>query len=113
MAVAPKSLALNDQIAATTAGTAETLYTAANVTAQIDALTVVNPSGSGINISLFILADGVAATAVDPFVKTIPANSSVIISELIGHKIPKGGSLAAFAGTTNELRVTASGVEFT
>lgn len=113
MAVTPKSLALNDQISGTAAGSTDTLYTASNVTAQIDAFTVTNTDASAVNINLFILPSGTAATSVDPIIKSVPANSQVIVSEIIGHKIPKDGSLQAFAGTTNVLRATVSGVEFT
>ena len=113
MAVTPKSLALNDQITGTAAASADTLYTANNGVAQIDAFTVVNPSGSGVEISIYILPDGVAATTVDPIFKTVAANTQLIVPEVIGHKVPKLGTIQAFAQTTNVLRVIASGVEFT
>lgn len=112
MAVAPASLALNDELTATTVGAAETLYTSSNVITQIDAVTVTNAHGSAVDVSLYILASGEAATAADPIIKSIPAGGQAIISELIGHKIPKGGTIQGFAGTTNVLRVTASGVQF-
>ena len=113
MAVTPKSLALNDQITGTTNATTDTLYTANNGTAQIDAFTVINTTGGAADISIYILPTGVAATAAYPMIVSVPANSQVIIPDLIGPKIPKGGAIEAFAGTTNVLRVIASGVEFT
>jgi len=113
MAVTPKSLALNDQIAGTSDAAVDTLYTANNGIAQIDALTVINSDSSARDISIYILADDIAATTVSPVFKSIPANGQLIISDLIGHKIPQGGTLAAFASVTNVLRVIASGVEFT
>jgi hypothetical protein len=113
MAVTPKSLALNDQIAGTSDAATDTLYTANNGTAQIDAFTAINTSVSAVDISIYILPSGVAATAASPVIVSVPANSQVIIADLIGHKIPKSGSIEAFAGTTNVLRVIASGVEFT
>jgi len=114
MSVSIKQLVGNDQIAGTTDATVDTLYTASNLTAQISAATVYNAHGSAVTISFYILPNGVAATAVDPVaVQSIATVESAIITDLIGHVIPKDGTLVAFAGTTNVLRASVSGLEIT
>ena len=114
MSVAIKQLVANDQIAGTAAGSTDTLYTASNLTAQINAATAYNADASAVTLTLYILPSGVAATSVDPVsVQSIAAGESAILSDLIGHAIPKDGTLEAYAGTTNVIRVTASGIEIT
>lgn len=112
MAVTYKSFTLNDQITGASNAAVDTLMTASSGVAQINTATVYNSSASSIKLSVYILASGIAATAVDPvWTQDVPATSSAIISGLIGHLVPNLGSLAAFAGTTNVLRVSVSGIE--
>ena len=112
MAIHSKSLALNDSVAGTTAGTADTLYTATNVEATITAFTAHNSHGAAVEVFVYILPSGVAATAVDPIaVQSVAAGSTAIISHALGHTVPKKGSIAAYAGTTAVIRLTASGCE--
>jgi hypothetical protein len=112
MSVSIKQLVSNDQIAGTSAATTDTLYTASNVTAQLNAATAYNGHASAVTVSFYILPTGIAATAVDPVaVQTITNGESAIIADLIGHVIPKNGTLEAFAGTTAVIRVSASGIE--
>ena len=112
MPVSIKQLVSNGQIVGTTDATADTLYTASNLVAQINAFTAHNANVSAVTLSVYILTDGVDASAVDPVaVESIPAGESLIFSDLLGHVIPKDGTLEAFAGTTNVVRVTASGLE--
>lgn len=112
MAYSLKSLALNDEIAGTSAGSSDTLYTATNVIAQIDMATAYNSSVSAEDIYIYVLPSGVAATSVNPVSKVnVAANSTAILSQLIGHKVPAGGSVQAYAGTTAVISVTISGGE--
>jgi hypothetical protein len=114
MSVSIKQLVANDQITGITDATVDTMYTASNLTAQINAATVHNSDVSAVDISVYILPSGVAATAVDPVaVQNIAAGESEVLADLIGHVVPKDGTLVAFAGTTNVLRVTVSGLEIT
>lgn len=112
MGVTVKSLALNDQIAGTSAAATDTLYTAPAV-AQIDQATAYNAHTSAVLLSIYILASGVAATSVNPaWVQSIATGESVVLDGIIGHKVPLGGSIQAFAGTTAVVRVSISGAEF-
>lgn len=112
MAVSYKSFDLNDLIAGTSNAAVDTLLTSSSGVAQINTATVYNNSGSSVKLSVYILASGVAASSVDPlWTQDIPATSSAILTGLIGHVVPNLGTLAAFAGTTNVLRVTVSGIE--
>lgn len=111
MAVTYKSLDLNDQITATTT-TVDTLFTSSSGVTQINTATAYNNSGSSVTLFCYILAAGVAASTVDPIWRLdIPANSSAILTGLIGHVVPNLGSLGAYAGTTNVIRVSISGIE--
>ena len=112
MPIHSKSLALNDQIAGTTAGMEDTLYTATNVEATITAFTAHNNHGSSVDVFIYILPSGTAATAVKPVaVQSIAAGATAIISHALGHTVPKNGTVAAYAGTTAVIRLTASGYE--
>lgn len=113
MGVTVKNLALNDQIAGTSSAAVDTLYSApAGAVGVIEQATAYNAYGSAVVLTLYILASGVAATSVDPVeVVTINAGEAAILTRLIGHRVPKGGSLAAFAGTTAVVRVSVSGSE--
>ncbi len=111
MAVTYKSLALNDLIAGTSSAGVDTLFTASSGVAQINTMTAYNNSGSSVRLSVYILGSGVTAASVDPiWAQDIAATSSAVIN-VIGHLVPNGGSLAAFAGTTNVIRVSVSGIE--
>lgn len=112
MSVTYRSFTLNDQITGISNAAVDTLLTANSGVAQISTATAYNSSASSIKLSIYILGAGIAATAVDPvWTQDIPATSAAIISGLIGHLVPNLGSLAAFAGTTNVLRMSVSGME--
>lgn len=112
MPVNLKSMALNSLIAGTTAGTATTVYTANNGIGQIDQATAYNSDAAAITLYIYILPSGTAATAVDPIDSvSVPAGQSVILNKLISHKVPSLGSVQCYAGTTNKIRVSLSGVE--
>lgn len=112
MPVTYLNLALNDLVTGTTAGTVDTIYANTNGVAQINSAACVNNSGSSVLLSVYILASGVAATSVDPIWKqTIAAGETATLDGLVGQQVPNGGSIRAFAGTTNVLRITISGIE--
>jgi hypothetical protein len=112
MPVQLKSLALNDLITGTAAASTDTVYTASNGIAQIDQATAYNTSASAVTLHVYILAPSVAATAAAPIVsKSVGASAGIILSELIAHKVPSGGSIQAYAGTTDVIRLSVSGVE--
>jgi hypothetical protein len=107
-----KNLALNDQITGTAAASVDDVYTQSSGVSQINSASVYNSSASSVTIFVYILASGVAATSVDPVCrKTIAAGASEPLDVLIGHIVPNAGTVKAYAGTTNVLRLTISGVE--
>ena len=119
MAVSLVAIASNDQVTAVadSGTTTDTLYTSTGVTTQINALTVTNTSTSQVWMSFWILPSGVAASSVPAtWTQAIPAgaggvlDAAAIVSGLLGHIIPAGGTLKCDAGTTNVCHVTASGI---
>lgn len=104
--------AINDQITATSSASPDTLYTNSSGSGHVEAATAYNSSGSSVLLSVYILPSGVAASSVDPaWVQTIAATSAVILDGLIGRQVPNGGTIKAFAGTTNVIRVNIDGQE--
>lgn len=113
MAVTVKSLALNDLIAGTAAGSADTLYTANNGIAQISQATAYNKGAGANDLYVYVMASGGSPGTDNILTKiSVPAGESVVISKLVGHHVPKSGFVAMYAATTNEVTVTLSGVEF-
>ena len=120
MAVALVAIASNDKIASVSDGgtTTDTLYTSAGVTTQINQITCVNTSTTVAQwVSFWILPSGVAASTVPPvWEQAIPVSvgsgidAVAIISGLLGHIIPSGGTLKCSTFTTNVVTVNASGI---
>jgi hypothetical protein len=115
MPITMKELVTNDTIAGSTAGTVDTLYTATGVRAHITAFTVANVSASPVTLTVYILASGVAATAAGPVaVQSIPALGTAIVSDVLGHIVPTGGTIKAFTSTGSTVVVSnVSGFEIT
>ena len=117
MAVNLVAIASNDQIAGTADSSVDTLYTSTGVVTQINQITVANSTASPQTMSFWILPSGVAATASPAtWVQIVAAGDAgsldapTIISGLLGHVIPVGGTLKACCLTTNVCYVTASGI---
>jgi hypothetical protein len=120
MAVALVPIASNADIASVNDGgtTTDLLYTSTSGPTQINQITVVNTSTTVIQLVTFwILPSGIAASAEDPIwaeVVPVSAGSGVhawkIVSGLLGHVIPTGGTLKCSTTTASVVTVTASGV---
>lgn len=112
MSITHKNLCLNDQIAGTADSSVDTLYTSSNVAAVINQATAYNGHTGAVVLYVYILASGSAATSVDPVaIKTVNNGETVTLADLLGHTVPKNGTIKAYAGTTNVVRVSISGVE--
>lgn len=112
MSLSFKALASNSQVSATSAAAANTVYTATNVHAQITGFTAYNSAAASVVLSLYILTSGQSAASVLPIAsQRIQPGTSAVIKDILGHVVPKNGTIKAFAGTTNVIRLTASGVE--
>lgn len=113
MAVSVKSLTLNDQITGTSDASTDTLYTASGVRAQVAQASAYNGHTGPVVLSVYVLASGESASAVDPVcVVSVTNAETAALPELIGHVVPDGGTIQAFAGTTNVVRVSVSGIEY-
>lgn len=101
-----------------TIGTSNTtLYTAPSsiIRATINQARLVNYSAGPVIISLYILQSGESAAnefkAVDT--KTIAANTTYLVSEIIGDAIGAGGTIVAISDTATAVSFSATGTEFT
>ena len=106
------SLSLNQGVSGTADSAADTIYTATGVVASVDALTAYNSHSGAVTVYLYILADGVAATSVDPVAtQSIAAGASASITDILGQVVPLNGTIAAYASTGSVISITASGLE--
>lgn len=108
----PVSLVPTTQITAA----AVTYYTApANTTAEIGAATATNATGTARTITVHIVASGGAVAAANKVVqtKTVPANSSVQLWEMVGQKLPTGSFISALADAATAVNLTVGGYQVT
>lgn len=120
MAVTLKTIASNDEIASVNDGgtTTDTLHTASAGPTQINQITVVNTSTTVAQLVTFwVLDSSTAASSVDPtWAEVVPVSAGSglhswkIVSGLLGHVIPTGGTLKCSTTTAAVLSVTASGI---
>lgn len=110
MAITPKRLVSGSQVAAT----ATTYYTATNVKARIDAMTITNTTAGAITVTLHLVPSGGTADATNKIldVKSIAGNASYRVIEAIGHWIEASGTIQALASSATSVTLVASGVEY-
>lgn len=108
MPIVIKDLCTNHNIAATTAGSAETLYTATACRTRIDAMTVANIGAAATTIYVYVLASGVTPStpAAPTAVQSIAAGTTAIISDVLGHVVPVDGTIRVYSSLTLNLFVT-------
>lgn len=111
MAVTPKRLVSGSQIAAT----ATTYYTATNVKARIDAMTLTNTTAGAITVDLHLVPSGGTAGVTNQILDgySVAANASYVVKEAIGHWVEAGGTIQALASSATSVTIVASGVEYT
>lgn len=110
MATTPRAMALGDLIAGTSDASPDTLHNQSSGVGLISAATAFNSSASSETLSVYILPAGGDAASVDPiWVQDIAAGEAAILTGLLGQVVPNGGSIVAFASTTDVVRVTISG----
>jgi hypothetical protein len=108
----PKQLVATQLLTAAAA----TYYTAPDLTtAEIGAATATNTGGTVRTVTVHIVASGGAAAAGNKIVqtRTVPANSSVQLWEMIGQKVPPGSFISALASAATEIALTIGGYEVT
>lgn len=114
MAITWKSATLDHQITSTDAASRSLLYTASNGVFTIEKVTITNTDGSAVDVYLYIKSDSTLSGTIRAIqVVSVPANGSASADLLVGHKVPKGGTIQAHAGTTNVCYDTISGTERT
>lgn len=113
MPVELSSFSLNHQIASTTAGAPDQLLTQNNGVGQITMATVNNSSAGSVVVSVFVLPQSIAPAAVTPvWSQEIPAGRTAILAGLIGHTVPRNGSIRVMASLANVARISISGANY-
>lgn len=102
------------QVNATTLGAANTLYTVRDdVIFEVGKLAVSNTSGTAATLSLHTVPQGSSATVGNTELSnySIPANTSVDLTKIIGGLYAGGTNFEAFSGTASVLVVHGWGEE--
>lgn len=94
---------------------AATYYTAqTNTKCKITAFTLCNTTATNQSVDVFLVPSGGSAAAENQIVDAIAvnANSSIVLSEAIGHVIEPGGSIRASCDADSAVSIVASGIEY-
>jgi hypothetical protein len=112
MSINIKPLATNDNIVSVTSATPDLVYTSTGIKTHITAFTVANIGASATTIYVAVLTSAQdASTSGAVAVQSIPAGSTAIIGDVLGHVVPKDGTIEVWSSTTLNLFVSASGFE--
>lgn len=110
MAITPRRMVSGSQLTTSAA----TYYTATNVKAQIQALTLTNTSAGAVTVTVYLVPDGGTAgdsnTVLDT--KSINAGESYKVIEAIGQWLEAGGTIQALASSATAITLVASGIEY-
>lgn len=90
-----------------------THYTATNVRAILDKVTLSNTTGGAITVDLHLVPNGGSATATNKILsaKSIGANSTDTCPEVVGHVLEPGGTIQALASAATSVGLRVSGRE--
>ncbi len=113
MAVVPAVPALSSYDVPSAQATAYTVPTEV-VRFRIDQASVVNYSGSSVNLTLYLLQNGdsVANLTQSLVALPIPAGEAIPLFELVGRSLDTGGIVNAFGSSANALSLSITGTEF-
>ncbi len=94
---------VHSQVAGTTQGGADTSYTL-NQTCIVRRLSVVNTTSAAVDLTIHsVPSGGTIGTSNTEISQSIPADSSVDLTDLIGGMYEAGTTIESFASTTNVL----------
>lgn len=104
------NLSLNDGISSVSATARDLVYSATNGIANIASATAYNSDAAAVDLYVAILTN-TALTGTVQFIEkvTIGAGARESLANLIGHNVPSGGSIQAYAGTADVIYLTISG----
>jgi len=111
MSVTSKPVVAGTQLVTTNS----TLYTANNVTAIIDALTLCNTSASAATATIDLVSSGGSAGVTYRIIsaRSIGAGETYRCPEAIGHSLKTGDSIQGLSGTADAITVRATVREVT
>lgn len=111
MAINVKRLVSGSQLTTSAA----TYYTATNVRAQIQAMTLTNTSGGAVTATVHLVPSGGSASASNCILsaKSLAAGESYKVIEAIGQTLESGGTIQALASSATSITLVASGIEQT
>ena len=113
MTITWKSLSLNLQITSTSATARQVAYTASNGVCRIDQLTAKNTNAStAYDLYIYIKSDNTTTGTLQEIDKVnVAADTTVSLSKIIGHNVPKSGTIQFHSDSATDLYVTGSGIE--
>ena len=115
MAITHKSFALGQNVTSTSATARQLIVSATNGVVTIEKASVKNDNGSNAyDIYVYLLSDTVlSGTVVEQTIVNVAANTTAQLTDIVGHKIPAGGSLQVHDASGADLYITVSGIERT
>lgn len=114
MAITHKSMTLGVEVTSTSATSRQLLYAANNGVATVEKFTAANDEGSAYTLSVLIASDQtLTGTVVFQEIISVPANDTISLTDIVGHKVPSGGSIQAYSSNATGVHVTISGIERT
>ena len=92
-----------------------TQYTAVNCKTKIDSFIVTNDSANNVQLTVYLVEFGVAASGVNRFIKTrsIAPGETYKCTEIVGQMLDAGGFIATNASAASSLACRAVGREIT
>lgn len=113
MSVTYKNFSINDSVSGTSNAATDTLYTCSSGRGLINQATIKNADASNsVTVHFYILISGGDPTTVSPiWSQEVAAGESAIVDGLLGHVVPSGGTIRAYASTADDAKVTISGTE--
>lgn len=107
------TLVQSQQLTVTTVVTLVTAATSPKKRVQLQVLTVCNTTGTAATVTVYLVKSGGAADATSKLIdaRSVAANASERLLELVNQVLEPGDSLRMQAGTANALTVRVSGEE--
>lgn len=111
MTTTPKRLVNGSQLTTSAA----TYYTSTGVKTRIDALVLVNTTGSAATATVHLVPSGDSASASNCILsaKSINAGDFYVVPGALSQWLEAGGTLQALASANTTISIVASGVQFT
>ena len=111
MALTPTRLIDGAQIANSTT----TYYTATNVRARIDSLTLTNTTAAAVTVTIYLVPGAGVAGSANTVLSSysVAAGQTYLVPGVIGQWLEESGTIQASASAASAVSIVASGIEWT